>query len=869
MADFSVVKVLFDKFSTTTRPGSKCKCPFCGAGKFSIKSDDSVGKCFSACGRAISAGNYNNSFGQPLTEVLHSIFDDWHDEFISLADKLGKNAYRYVVENRKIHPQVARDAMLGVVPVNYKLGEKFDPEIEKIQKEIETLSNQKNSRTRRKLENLNLSLETLIEAQAKLQSIIRPEPGFARAGYLAFFYVDSRHQILSIKLRDPYTRDFLWFKPLKNCGVFGHDLFSPYEGALHKPVNNQMLALEGDFNVLQLQSTVLRAAEAQDRPGAYVHACAVGGVNGIDFQTLKRACRKPVICYDNDLNGAGLKFIDVAQEHMSFWAITTPTKDMDEFLLSFGDDQISALNALRDLIKKRELYTRKFEAVAQEIKEVRQKQWPTDTRKLFEIHEEVSKVFIADLIDRAKFLHDKSRAYLFLERDYKLIELDPENRDYILLIDNYGIIFSEDIFKYLYFSLHAHVLKNGKLTKVNRHSHFDQDRFKLYISNFKSQIYVVTKDSWELVNNGADGILFVNDPNAEPFEVSTIEKESNLFEQIILSKINFVGGSSLTSAERRTLVQLWFLSIYFPNLMPTRPILAFIGAKGSGKSIAGRKMGQLIYGPKFNVTPLPHSVTDFDAVISNSFFLVIDNADAKCDYLADRLAIAATGGSIKKRKYYTTNDSIEVPVSCFIVITSRTPEFRRDDVADRLLINKVERFETFTAEGRLLKEVLDHRNELLSEVFKLLQTALASLEQSKDRNDSGNFRMADFADFAVKVMRHSGQEDFILNIFKKMSSEQSSFTLENESICDLLFEWVDRGNAGREVTNKELCEELGKIARKTNQQFPYQTAGHQAFAQKMSHLRHNLSEFFDISERTAGQRKALFSFKRKDSKRTT
>jgi hypothetical protein len=53
--------------------------------------------------------------------------------------------------------------------------------------------------------------------------------------------------------------------------------------------------------------------------------------------------------------------------------------------------------------------------------------------------------------------------------------------------------------------------------------------------------------------------------------------------------------------------------------------------------------------------------------------VVLDNADRKCNWLNDRLAVVATGGNVKRRDYFTTNTLVEFKVLAFVGITSRTP----------------------------------------------------------------------------------------------------------------------------------------------------------------------------------------------------
>src|SRR5262249_25044141 len=148
-------------------------------------------------------------------------------------------------------------------------------------------------------------------------------------GWLVFFYTDAAHRLVALRLRQPYTKDFVSFKP-GIAGVFGCELFTPYANPANQALNDFLLVAEGEFNLLQLVSLTLHYEAATRQTLGYVHACAVGGVLGADVQTIQRAvARPPIICYDNDANGAGFELVRRLQHVMPVEACTTPDVDSD------------------------------------------------------------------------------------------------------------------------------------------------------------------------------------------------------------------------------------------------------------------------------------------------------------------------------------------------------------------------------------------------------------------------------------------------------------------------------------------------------------------------------------------------------------
>src|SRR5262249_33647181 len=77
--------ILAEKYGITAAPGAKVACPFCHQRTFSIKPDDSLGKCFHpTCGRFLAPSSSNGQYAQSLASVLQGITDDFHQELLGL-----------------------------------------------------------------------------------------------------------------------------------------------------------------------------------------------------------------------------------------------------------------------------------------------------------------------------------------------------------------------------------------------------------------------------------------------------------------------------------------------------------------------------------------------------------------------------------------------------------------------------------------------------------------------------------------------------------------------------------------------------------------------------------------------------------------
>ena len=80
---------------------------------------------------------------------------------------------------------------------------------------------------------------------------------------------------------------------------------------------------------------------------------------------------------------------------------------------------------------------------------------------------------------------------------------------------------------------------------------------------------------------------------------------------------------------------------------------------------------------------------------------------------------------ITKKVLYTTNDQATYWPKCFLAFTARTPRFRRDDVASRILTFRLEPIEVTISEDILLRQVDEDRNKMLSEYAVMLNRVVA------------------------------------------------------------------------------------------------------------------------------------------------
>lgn len=478
--------------------------------------------------------------------------------------------------------------------------------------------------------------------------------------------------------------------------------------------------------------------------------------------------------------------------------------------------------------------------------------------------DKISELIIAELSSMGKFYKAENQYYLFLNDTKRLICISNESFEIKTLFTKWGLNASEGLYKYVLNEVFVYCLEYAQNVEIYKYAYYDPKKFSLYIYNGKKEVLKITPNEISTQENGDEGIMFVELKNYQPFKLVEFNKKINYVSKYLTSKLNVDTCSSLLNANtQRKLAAIWFYSLFFESIMKTKPIFTVIGEKGSGKTTFLRRVGQVLFGSKFDVTSVSGDCRDLDTIITNNYYVVIDNLDNPTKNLNDALARIATGQTIKKRVYYTTNDEVEYDVKCFVALTSRTPQFTRDDVADRLVCIYLERYDIFQDESHLKKEAMDERNEIMSYVVNQLQKMISKLYKNKNACILVAFRMADFAVFALKTAKDKNEIEELKKIFSTMIKIQNEFTLRDDVLYIILKEFVANvENRGKRFTSAQLYEEFIKIAVTKSLIKPFEQVykNPKSVSTRLKNIKNNLSDEIIIKTQKGHANVTYYSF---------
>jgi hypothetical protein len=678
--------------------GAGAKCPTCGNPEVFEHPDGQFRHCF-ACGE-----NITSNVSLDADSVLQDIFRASHRHLLDSVE-----GRKYLVEDRGLHPQVLIDSMVGVVPSDLNVAELFAPLCHAAEKELADVLAQPRKpgkptkKEQEAVESAEYHVKRLKERAEKVSELQK------HSGKFAFFYTDAMHRIVRARIQPLGGGECTELHFGGPAGAFNHSVFAPgARGRSLEDLQKRTLVVQSEFDVLQVQSLAARLAEIEWlRPErGYLKAVAVGE-GAVDAQLVRSLGQMPLVIRNGGATAGALMIAALREQLNLLVAIVPESKTLDGFLSSQADE-VRGQAVLLDLASGATLVTRPFDAVQREIDKWRSME--ERQVKKFEADRWATHTLARDISQRGQLFYDGRTAYVFDKDSKHLLPVERDNAEMKAFLAQYGVAPSDAFVKHALSAIELAAQETGQETTLYSLSHYDAKTNALYLFDQDRWVYRIRPTTVERVANGTDDVWFIRNPKWEPFEIGAPSGDDVGVAEALIGSVR-LREQALSRSEQEWLFESWLYAMFFPELFPTRPILAMIGEKGSGKTSVLRRIGRLLFGSKFQVMGMSHEPRDFDAAVTGDAFVGIDNADANVPWLDDKLAVVATGGMLKRRKYYTTNQLIEYPITAFVAVTSRTPYFRREDVADRLLLFHVERLETFGAESALLGELTAHRNQ--------------------------------------------------------------------------------------------------------------------------------------------------------------
>lgn len=500
----------------------------------------------------------------------------------------------------------------------------------------------------------------------------------------------------------------------------------------------------------------------------------------------------------------------------------------------------------------------------------------------------VRKYIIKDLIKGddsigSGYKNKSRKIYYFFDKEQKLL-IDTDGEDFkYFLVNRYGLL-DKDL-KEIIRAIQAAIYEEAEEIEPHDFTYYDRDAHILYISDHDNQVYKLNGSDIEIVDNGTDGVIFGYKSDYVPFSIDAsrqnevlnyfrrgfswrrFSSSASLLHKYLIERANFSTEEThdLSVEDQKYILAVYFYSLFFESLQSEKPILCFVGVKSSGKSFVATSIGKILFGDTFFPNHLSDSLRDFKVILSENRYVVFDNLDSNLYQFMDAFCAAATGAEISSRKLFTDREEIKTRPRIFIVITSREPKFRRDDIVDRLILLNTELVREPMSRSTLFKELDDNREMIMTEILVNLNSIVRSLRRTADWNPTCIFRIADWELFGKRVHSPRNRENFI-NILKKMNKEKSKFGLEEDPLYILLKHMVyDRREQIIDKSASELYEMLLNEAEDQRMKdFSKRYKSSISLGRRLANIKEELRDEFDFQIRTERMRRKVYSFKAKE-----
>ena len=331
-------------------------------------------------------------------------------------------------------------------------------------------------------------------------------------------------------------------------------------------------------------------------------------------------------------------------------------------------------------------------------------------------------------------------------------------------------------------------------------SAYDPEEDALYLHTGSSKLLRITADDIRDVPNGHRNMVFMWSTMGDTFDPVKNGKATRAWWSYLFhDAVATIEG--LEQEEATAILTAWFMFLLFRQLAASRPILTTIGAPGSGKTVLFKRIYAMLYGDSKSVSSIT-TPDNFDMSVASNPFVCFDNIDISRWWLPDRLALSAGVTDIEKRRLYTDKSIVLLRRHALVGMTSHNPEFTRSDVADRLLLITLNRWEHHLPEGIIMRRLMEQRDRLWGGVIQSVQAMLGTPLPKVE--DAPPMRVQDFAYLGLWAARAVGQEAAFMSGMAKLARLQRTFALTEESslvealdACHLPTDWETAGSLFR------------------------------------------------------------------------
>lgn len=404
----------------------------------------------------------------------------------------------------------------------------------------------------------------------------------------------------------------------------------------------------------------------------------------------------------------------------------------------------------------------------------------------------MSKLVINHMREQGEFVHTQGGTLWYLRSDTGRPIMITTHSQWLwsYLSTIFGLNPTEAELKYVVQDLISFARNLAQSNNLQTLSFYDSYRQTLALHTGGRDVLHINKDGVTVHANGYANVVFQWGVLGESFVYDANAPALELPWWRILFQDSFNNLVGISRDEALVVMRSWFLFLLFRHMATTRPLLAWLGQPGSGKTTCAKILYRLLYGRHKSVSGLS-SAEDFDMDASTMPFITFDNCDTFQSWLPDRLAQSSGNTAITKRQLYTDMDVVHLERQALVALTAHNPRFTREDITDRLILLMFHRLTEFKSETAILERVSARRTELWIDIVRDVQKVLRTAKPAF--HEVPQFRIEDFANLGAWFAKAEG--DNTLELFRsaipKIQAKQRSLNIEEDyTLVAALQRWL-------------------------------------------------------------------------------
>lgn len=426
----------------------------------------------------------------------------------------------------------------------------------------------------------------------------------------------------------------------------------------------------------------------------------------------------------------------------------------------------------KDVLRAEQEVSARRENVRLKIIEIKHTRMNADVRNSL-----ISKIVENSMKQNGVFVKTSSNEEYYIKRDQgRPIYLTKQSMllDSLLNIQ-YGLNSHDSSQQYVKQDLIDYAVSLPHSVSVANLSSYDQAGNVLLIHTGSKDVYAISPNAIDKVTDGSHGILFPWQQIFEPFSYIPVDQDWNWAEDIFG---DLAGLVDYEHDEALLLLKVYTIFLYMRSAALSRPILAFFGQPGGGKTTTMTRLVKTIYGQRAGMSTLT-SPEAFDNLTSTMPFVAFDGIDSYIQWLPDKLSQSSSVTDYTKRRLFSDNETVRYRRAAMVGITAHNPRFMREDIADRLLMFNFKRLNRFQPETPMYLELARQRSRILSGILQDLQKVLRV--QPLPFSDLA-FRVEDFARIGEQISIALDKREQFRAILKKLSRVVSYQSLAHADV---------------------------------------------------------------------------------------